>query len=109
MLFYHGTSEENWTRIQREGVLWGGDTWNKTNGERGYRYTYLTPDLEIAKEYGSVILEVEYNPVGPDGRGIDNYGFNPPPGQTCWQFSVFIPIDIKKCKVKKSKFNGAIV
>jgi len=45
-----------------------------------------------------VILEVEYKPIGIDGRGIDNYGFNPPKGQTCWQFSVFMPIKIENIK-----------
>ena len=77
--------------------MWGGDTWHKTQGGQGYRYTYLTPEIGVAKEYGEVLLAVEYHPVGV-GSGIDNYGFNPPPGQTCWQFSVFIPISIEKCR-----------
>ena len=100
MKFYHGTTEENWKKIQAEGILWGGDTYHKTRGKQGYRYTYLTPYLEVAEQYGSkeVILEVEYDPVGVDGRGIDNYGFNPPQGQTCWQFSVFIPIGLEKVR-----------
>jgi hypothetical protein len=51
-----------------------------------------------------VILEVEYEPVGVDGRGIDNYAFGPAPGQKvepgdhCWQFSVFIPISLEKVR-----------
>jgi len=45
-----------------------------------------------------VILEVEYEPVGIDGRGIDNWVFETPPGTTCWQFSVFIPIPLSACK-----------
>ena len=101
MKFYHGTSEESWKKIQEEGVLWGGDFYHRTGGRESYRYTYLTPDLDVAERYGSkeVILEVEYEPVGVDGRGIDNYGFDPPPGQHCWQFSVFIPIPIEKVRV----------
>jgi len=98
MIFYHGTSLKNWNKIQKEGVLWGGNTYHKTNGKKGYRYTYLTPEIDIAKGYGDVILEVEYKPIGIDGRGIDNYGFNPPKGQTCWQFSVFMPIKIENIK-----------
>jgi len=92
MKFYHGTSIENWNKIQEEGVLWG-------NVDKDYRYTYLTPDVEIAKNFGNVILEIEYKPCGIDGRGIDNYGFNPPKGMVCWQFSVFIPIELNKIKI----------
>ncbi len=100
MIFYHGTSEEKWALIQKEGVLWGYNIYKNPDGTtyRGYRYTYLTPEIEIAKKYGDVILEIEYEPVGVDGRGIDNYGFNPPEGETCWQFSVFIPIGLDKIK-----------
>lgn len=101
MKFYHGTSFKNWGKIKTEGVLWG---YRIHNGipTLDYRYTYLTPDIEIAKKYGNneILLEVEYNPVGPNPnkKAIDNYGFNPPPGQTCWQFSVFISIDLKYVK-----------
>ena len=97
MKFYHGTSEKNWKLIQEEGVLWGIG--------RSYRYTYLTPEIGIAKGYGDVILEVDYIPVGIDGNAIDNYCFEHEipkeereKGAICWQFSVFIPIDIKKVK-----------
>lgn len=102
MIFYHGTSKENWDKIQKEGVLWGYNMYKDENGKEymGYRYTYLTPEIEIAKKYGNVLLEVEYEPVGVDGRGIDNYGFDPPEGTTCWQFSVFIPIGLDKVTVK---------
>lgn len=100
MIFYHGTSEENWKKIQKEGVLWGKPSWNETWGDsQPRRYTYLSPEKEVAQTINSeVILEVEYSPVGVDGKGIDNYGFFPPAGQTCWQFSVFVPIDINKVK-----------
>ena len=117
MKFYHGTSKDNWKKIQEEGVLWGKPSWNETwrneKGERveTNRYTYLTPDLDIAEKMGSkeVILEVEYEPLGVgnlvDGKVIDNYAFGPEPGQIvkqgdhCWQFSVFISIPIKDIKV----------
>lgn len=100
MKFYHGTSLEKWKLIQKEGVLWGYNIHKNPDGStyRGYRYTYLTPDIKIAEKYGDVLLEVEYDPVGVDGRGIDNYGFDPPPGQICWQFSVFLPISIDRAK-----------
>ena len=114
MKFYHGTTKKNWKKIQKEGVLWG-----YRDGIEGptldYRYTYLTPDLEVAEEQGSkeVILEVEYDPIGVgnkvNGKTIDNYAFGPEPGQIvkpgdhCWQFSVFVPIDLKYVKIFKEK------
>jgi len=119
MLFYHGTTKEKWITIQEEGILWGKPGWNESwRNERGERveprrYTYLTPDIEVAEKMGSkeVILEVEYEPIGVgnkiNGKTIDNYAFGPQPGQQvkpgdhCWQFSVFIPIPIEKVRVFK--------
>lgn len=107
MIFYHGTSEEKWALIQKEGVLWGYNIHKNPDGStyRGYRYTYLTPDIEIAKKYGDVVLEIEYKPVGVNGMGIDNYCFEHEipeeerkKGAICWQFSVFIPITLDKIK-----------
>lgn len=112
MKFYHGTSEKKWKKIQKEGILWGYNIHKKTDGTkyRGYRYTYLTPFINVASEYGDVILEVEYNPIGIDGRGIDNYCFKHEipkeeylNSARCWQFSVFVPIEISK--VKRVKYN----
>lgn len=91
MTFYHGTSKENWEKIQDEGILFGVG--------QSYRYTYLSPNIEIAKKFGDIILEIEYKPVGIDGTRTDNYGFDPPKGQYCWQFSVFIPIELKNVKI----------
>jgi hypothetical protein len=97
MKFYHGTTHKNWGKIQDEGVLWGVGN--------GYRYTYLSPHIETASKYGhgEVLLEVEYEPIGimHGGRGIDNYVFDEDvpdrqEGDSCWQFSVFIPISIEK-------------
>lgn len=86
MKFYHRTTTDNWIKIQEEGVLWG---------QHSYRYTYLSP-FDVGDSYGDVLLEVNYEPKGnPD----DNYGFNPPKGQVCWQFSVFKPISIANVKV----------
>ena len=104
MIFYHGTSEEAWEKIQSEGVLWGMPEPNCTT-EIIERYTYLTPKIEIAQGIGrgSVILEVEYEPRGigvkdKDGNAYDNYGFDPPPGMICWQFAVFFPISLNKIR-----------
>jgi len=101
MIFYHGTTKKKWRLIKKEGVLWGYNIHKNLDGTtyKGYRYTYLTPDITIASDYGDMMLEVEYDPVGVDGTGTDNYGFDPPEGQICWQFSVFIPIPISKVKI----------
>jgi hypothetical protein len=90
-IFYHGTSESIWNEIQKEGVLFGARS-HRPKDEQ-YRYTYLTPDIEVARKYGPVILEIYYKPTGL--YGVDNYGFNPPEGEHCWQFSVFDPIPLQ--------------
>ena len=127
MKFFHRTTEERWQAIQEEGVLWGihGNLKNinrhKKNiydsrffprcNNRLYRYTYLSPD-DHGESFGSVLLEVEYEPKREDasvcvGGYIENgsehsikhnYGFDPPPGQYCTQFSVFEPIPLEKVK-----------
>jgi len=87
MAFYHRTTEKKWQAIKKAGVLWG-----KHNSKS--RYTYLAPEnCPIPESYGFILLKVSYVPVGPP---YDNYGFNPPKGEVCWQFSVFTPIKISK-------------
>ena len=56
-------------------------------------FVTLTPIRDVAAQYGGVVLAVDYDPVGP-GTGRDNFGFDPPPGEECWQFSVFVPIPV---------------
>ncbi len=95
--FYHATSEAAWKLIQEEGILWG---------LHSYRYTYLTPLKEIAIGFGGescVLLEVKYDPHGvgvtdENGEVYDNYGFDPPEGMICWQFSVFKPISTRNVR-----------
>jgi len=94
MKFYHRTTEENWKKIQAEGVLWGIPT--PRRGHTSYRYTYLSPE-PFPKSFGVVLLEVEYEPKGI-GSHVDNYGFDPPEGMVCWQFSVFVPISVDRVK-----------
>lgn len=95
MKFYHGTNDDSWKLIQKEGVLWS---------IHSYRYTYLTPSKQIAEGYSKgVLLEVEYEPHGvgvkdENGEAYDNYGFDPPEGMFCWQFSVFKPISLKNIR-----------
>ena len=78
MTFYHGTTEENWKRIQEEGILFGVRKLAKS------RCTYLTTDINEARQYGEVFLQVEYNPLEhPD---MNNYV------NGCWQCRVYEPI-----------------
>ena len=97
--FLHRTTEVAWEEIQTEGVLWGKPTQISTAGSSPWRegcrrYTYLSPD-DMGSSYGPVLLEAEYSPTGPPQ---DNYGFDPPPGQVCWQFSVFGPVPLDQVK-----------
>ena len=79
MIFYHGTSKENWDTIQREGILFSG------------RVTYLAVDMEEAKCYGNIVLQVEYDPT--THPNMNNYV------DGCWQFRVYEPITISNVKV----------
>lgn len=87
MIFYHRTKKEVWCKIQKEGILFG--------VHESRRYTYLAPDTDIHSSFGDVLLEVEYEPKGPPH---DNYGFNPPKGLVCTQFSVFEPIPVSQVR-----------
>lgn len=89
MTFYHRTTTEKWNKIQKEGILWGIGM--------SYRYTYLSP-YDFGDSYGDILLKVNYK---PSGYPNDNYGFNPPDGQECWQFSVFIPITLDNVELMK--------
>ena len=96
--FYHVTSVKRWKAIQEEGILFGihGSSWEESNKVKDsilYRYTYLSPIPHLIG-YGSVILKVKFIPKEEDFGKTHNYGFDPPPGQVCTQFSVFKPISL---------------
>lgn len=84
MLFYHGTTEENFKDITNEGILFG---------KRGTysRCTYLATDIKEAKCYGNYILEVNYDPlINPNENNyIDG----------CWQLRIYEPIPISNIKL----------
>lgn len=91
MVFYHGTTEENWQRIQEEGILYGRRFF--TDGEtvrEVSRCTYLAVDVEEANEYGNVILQVEYNPF--KHKKMNNYI------EGCWQVRVYEPIPLSNVR-----------
>lgn len=91
MVFYHGTSKESWNAIRKEGVLYGRRFVVDDKGniiKEVDRCTYLAVDLEEAKCYGDVVLQVEYNPF--EHKEKNNYI------NGCWQVRVYEPIPISK-------------
>jgi len=59
MKLYHGTKKKNLRSILKHGLLRG----RKTGGYWGDKgdtvYIYMSKDIEIAKTYGDVILEID--------------------------------------------------
>ena len=95
MVFYHGTSKENWNTIQKDGTLYGRRFVTDDNGniiKEVDRCTYLAVDLEEAKCYGDVVLQVEYDPLNSKHN---NYT------EDCWQVRVYEPIPISKIQEVK--------
>ena len=92
MIFYHGTSKENWNTIQKEGILYGRRFITDDDGniiKEVDRCTYLATDLEEAKCYGDVVLQVEYNPLNSKHN---NYK------EGCWQVRVYEPIPLSNIR-----------
>lgn len=83
MKFYHGTTTENWNKINKEGILFG---IRNSDGYNPSRCTYLAVNIEEAKTYGEILLEVEYNPFL--NKKDNNYS------DDCWQLRVYEPISI---------------
>ena len=104
MKWYHGTSKENWKAIQEEGILFGRRYVTDNDGKiikEVDRCTYLACDIEEAKHYGEVVLEVEYNPFDANGRikkdkrkiPLNNYFID------IWQIRVYEPIPLSDMAV----------
>ncbi len=86
-IFYHGTSQENWEKIQKEGVLLG-------IRDAPSRCTYLATDIENAVAHNKpneVILEVIYDPT--DEHWSNNYF----PDE--WQHREYNPIPLELVSV----------
>jgi len=75
---YHGTSEAGWKAIQEEGVLWSPAPVNVPDPPDRRRYTWLSPEKEVAEGFGDVLLEVELDK-------LENFG---------WQIVVREPIPL---------------
>ena len=112
MIFYHGTSEDNWKTIQKDGQLFGRRYIVNSSGsivKELQRCTYLAVEKEEAMYYGDVVLEVRYNPYNKNGsikkdksnRQLNNYV----PG--CWQVRVYEPISLDNIKRIKT-FDDAL-
>ena len=85
MIWYHGTSKECWKKIQAEGVLFG------VRGFGANRCTYLAADIQEAKCYGEIVLQVDYDPFRHKKK--NNYV------DGCWQMRVYEPIPLNKIEV----------
>lgn len=93
MIFYHGTSQKTWETIQQEGFLYGRRYITDSDGKiikEVDRCTYLATDLEEAKHYGEVVLQVEYD---PKSSKRNNYV------DGCWQLRVYEPIPLSQIKL----------
>ena len=65
-VWYHGTSESAFQKIQKEGKLWG-------KHSNGRRFTYLCLNKEEADMYGDITLRVVYDPT----LDLENNNFSP--------------------------------
>ncbi len=80
--FYHGTNNHGLSETKKQGFL----LHNRATKDfpNMSPCTYLATDIEEAKQYGNVILEVDYNPdENPD---MNNWH------KGAWQCRVYEPI-----------------
>jgi hypothetical protein len=107
MIFYHGTTKENWEEIQKEGQLFGRRFVVDNNGniiKEVSRCTYLALDYKEASYYGDIVLEVEYNPYNKRGNiKRDKYGPLNNYSPDSWQLRVYEPISLKNIKLINKK------
>ena len=107
MIFYHGTTAENWDVIQKEGMLFGRRfvVDNKGNIIKEVdRCTYLAVDYKEACCYGDIVLEVEYEPYNKSGNiKRDKHGPLNNYSPDSWQLRVYEPILLKDVKLINKK------
>ena len=89
MKWYHGTNQYGLEEIKRQGYLLYQRNVLDKNGKPSKTYkpspcTYLAVNKEGARQYGNIVLEVEYNPT--KNPKMNNY--NP----DSWQIRVYEPI-----------------
>lgn len=78
MIFYHGTNKDGLEESLSQGFLL-----HKRSGNAS-PCVYLAVDEDEAKNYGDVVLEVEYDPE--INKSMNNYV------DGCWQLRVYEPI-----------------
>ncbi len=101
MKLYHGTSKENWEKIQKDGYLFGKRSEADRNKFGGPEYcNYLSKKKGMAQPYGGVMLVVEwaFGQVDDEDEPVDSYK------KDSWQSMVYIPIPIKN--IEKIEWNG---
>lgn len=81
MKFYHGTNEYGFENTKKQGFLLHE---RKIEGYNPEPCVYLATDPEEAKNYGDIVLEVEYDPYKNPKK--NNYQ------EGCWQVRVYEPI-----------------
>jgi hypothetical protein len=101
MKFYHGTDLAHWREIQLEGELFAPRYIVSSNDrskivQEVSRTTYLARDINEARCYGDIVLEVEYD---PETQHDHNY-WDP----DCWQLRVYEPIPISKVRVVENNY-----
>ena len=89
MKFYHGTDKEGLEETKKQGYLLHKRVILNDDGTVCEMFnpspcTYLATDLAEAKQYGDVILEVEYDPF--KNPKMNNYQ------KDAWQLRVYEPI-----------------
>jgi RNA:NAD 2'-phosphotransferase (TPT1/KptA family) len=89
MNWFHGTSQEKYQEIIKEGFIWG-------KRDAPSRCTYLTPDAIEAQQYGDVVLKIDYEPYSE--KYCNNYT------EGCWQVREYNPIPISK--ILEAKVRG---
>jgi hypothetical protein len=95
--FYHGTSIENWEKINQEKIFWG------VKG-KGIRINFLTPDIKIAKLYGKIILVMDLDIEEYEIRSLSSLLFSSQKESFKNDYLTYKPIPLEKIKIwKESK------
>ena len=97
MKFYHGTNKHGLKEIKKQGYLLHKRVILDDDGKPLFNpspCTYLAVDIKEAKQYGDIILEVEYDPYKTPE--MNNYQ------KGAWQIRVYEPIHKYKLIERKT-------
>ena len=93
MKFYHWTKKRTWQKIRACGYL--------PAFARLVPTPWLWNDENNSGKYGTVLLEIDYEPKRAGFGKEHNYGFDPPPGEFCVQFNIFKKIPLSEVRLVK--------